>query len=149
MTVSSLDNHLGYWLRMVSNAVSQTFARRLDAHDVTVAEWVFLRALFDAPALPPSRLAAQMSMTKGAISKLADRLCAKALVERQPDPADGRGHRLALTPAGRALVPALAAEADANDAAFFALLPDQDRQILTSLLKALATGHGLTASPTD
>lgn len=149
MTVPPLDSHLGYWLRMVSNAVSQAFARRLDASGVTVAEWVFLRALFDASALPPSRLADQMGMTKGAISKLADRLCGKALVERQPDPADGRGHRLALTPAGRALVPALAAEADANDATFFALLPDQDRQHLTTLLKTLATGHGLTASPTD
>jgi hypothetical protein len=46
---------------MVSNAVSQGFARKLAAEDVTVAEW---------------------GLTRGAITKLAERLVAKGLVER-------------------------------------------------------------------
>ena len=29
-TISSLDTHLGYWLRAVSNSVSQGFARKLE-----------------------------------------------------------------------------------------------------------------------
>ena len=44
---SSLDRHLGYWLRAVSNAVSRGFAARVEAEGVSVAEWVFLRLLHD------------------------------------------------------------------------------------------------------
>ena len=38
------------------------------------------------------------------------------MLVRTADPEDGRAQTLALTPAGRALVPALAALADVNDA---------------------------------
>ncbi|GAN77565.1 MarR family winged helix-turn-helix transcriptional regulator [Acidisphaera rubrifaciens] len=100
--------HLGYWLRTVSNAVSHAFARKLDGAGVTVAEWVVLRTLHDLDPVGPSELAARMGMTKGAISKLADRLVGKELLVRAADPGDRRAHRLALTPAGRALVPRLA-----------------------------------------
>ena len=43
--ISDLTTHLGYWLRLVSNPVSQAFARKVELAGVTVAEWVFLRAL--------------------------------------------------------------------------------------------------------
>ena len=71
---SNLVTHLGFWLRMVSNAVSHSFARKLESQGVTVSEWVVLRALYDVERVPPSQLAARMGLTKGAISKLADRL---------------------------------------------------------------------------
>ena len=44
-SASELTDHTGYWMRMVSNAVSQEFARKVSDEDVTVAEWVFMRAL--------------------------------------------------------------------------------------------------------
>ncbi|MGH7103573.1 MAG: MarR family winged helix-turn-helix transcriptional regulator [Acetobacteraceae bacterium] len=71
-SASDLTDHLGYWLRYVSNHVSQAFARKVEAHGVTVAEWVLMRQLPDEKALAPSRLAERMGMTRGAISKLAD-----------------------------------------------------------------------------
>ncbi len=37
---SDLHDHLGYWLRTVSNAVSQSFARKVEGEGVTVAERV-------------------------------------------------------------------------------------------------------------
>src|SRR5271154_2285075 len=94
---SDLTSHLGYWLRQVSNHVSQAFARKVEAHGVTVAEWVLMRQLLDEDALAPSLLAERMSMTRGAISKLADRLIAKSLLMRAADPRDGRAQTLALT----------------------------------------------------
>src|SRR5580658_1388653 len=97
---SDLSAHLGYWLRYVSNHVSLAFARKVEAHGVTVAEWVLIRHLLEVETLAPSRLAERMGMTRGAISKLSDRLLAKALVKRTDDPRDGRAHTLALTPAG-------------------------------------------------
>lgn len=147
--VSDLEAHLGYWLRMVSNAVSHSFARRVESEGVTVAEWAFLRMLYDAVPIAPSSLAERMGMTRGAISKLADRLVAKDLIARQTNPDAPRGQTLALKPAGRALVPKLAELADQNDAAFFGSLDPGERDQLRTLLRKIASAGQLVNVPTD
>jgi len=147
--VSELTDHLGYWLRFVSNHVSQTFARRVEAEGVSVAEWVLLRHLLDAETLAPSRVAERMGMTRGGVTKLADRLIARRLVVRTADPRDGRAQSLSLTAAGRRLVPRLAALADANDKAFFAGLGAEDRAALRRILQAIVERQGLAAEPVD
>jgi DNA-binding MarR family transcriptional regulator len=134
---------------MVSNAVSQSFARKVDREGVTVAEWVFLRALYDAGQVAPSRLAEGMGMTKGAISKLADRLLEKSLIERRANPGDKRAHTLALSRAGRKLVPRLAALADENDEEFFGALASDERRRLEQLLRKIVKARELTDVPVD
>lgn len=147
--VPGLTAHLGYWLRYVSNHVSQAFARKVEANGVTVAEWVLMRRLLDEKKIPPSRLADGIGMTRGAITKLADRLIAKSLVERVAHPEDGRAQMLSLTPVGRALVPKLAALADANEAEFFDHLPDKDRAALLRILRGIVRKRGLKSLPVD
>lgn len=147
--VSDLDEHVGYWLRFVSNHVSQAFARKVEAQGVTVAEWVLLRSLLETGAAAPSVLAERMGTTRGTISKLADRLIAKALVERTPDPGDGRAQILRLTRAGAALVPRLAASADHNDEEFFGHLGQEERTALVSLLRGIVERKGLRDLPVD
>ena len=147
--VSDLNAHTGYLLRMVSNAVSQEFARKVASEDVTVAEWTMLRSLYGSDAIAPSVLADRMGMTKGAISKLAGRLLEKRLIERDDNPDDKRGHRLSLSIAGAKKVPVLARLADENDTAFFAVLSDEAHERLRDLLYALIDKHGLSAVPVD
>lgn len=146
---SDLTDHSGYWLRMVSNAVSLDFARKIAGEDVTVAEWVFLRVLYDAEPLAPTHLAERMGMTKGAISKLADRLIAKGLVTRTENETDKRAHSLSLSSAGRARIPVLSALADENDRRFFEVLSPDEHRTLDRLLRALAERHSLSATPVD
>jgi DNA-binding MarR family transcriptional regulator len=147
--VSPLDSHLGYWLRFVSNHVSHAFARKAETQGVTVAEWVVLRELYDRDGLAPSILAERIGMTRGAVTKLADRLIGKDLVTRRAVEADRRFQILALTASGRRLVPALAKLADANDAEFFAYLSRAERAALTAAMKAIVKHHGLKAVPVD
>jgi DNA-binding MarR family transcriptional regulator len=146
-TVSHLSAHLGYWLRFVSNHVSHAFARKLEAEGVTVAEWAMLRELYGVPALGPSRLAERMGLSRGAISKLADRLIAKHLVEREDRDDDARAHLLALSPAGGQLVPRLAALADLNDAEFFDHLTAEERSTVEGVLKTIVERRGLKTIP--
>ena len=148
-TPSDLHDHLGYWLRTVSNAVSHSFARKVEGEGVTVAEWVFLRVLYDVDRLAPSLLAERMGMTKGAISKLADRLVEKNLITRAANRNDKRAHLLASTPAGRALVPRLAEIADENDASFFGALNPDERRRFEELLRKIALHRELTNVPID
>ena len=147
--VSNLNSHVGYWLRYVSNHVSQAFARKVEARGVTVAEWVLMRHLLDEEPLAPSRLAERMGMTRGAISKLASRLIAKSLVVSAANPDDGRAQILSLTPAGRALVPELAAIADANDAEFFGHLEPAQYAALLQFLTEFVEHRGLKSEPVD
>lgn len=146
---SDLTAHLGYWLRYVSNHVSHAFARKVEAHGVTVAEWVLMRQLLEERVLAPSRLAERMGMTRGAVSKLADRLIAKSMLVRAADPEDGRAQTLSLTPAGRALVPKLAALADLNDAEFFDHLAPDDRAALLRMMQEIVKKRGLKSMPVD
>lgn len=146
--ISNLTDHTGYWLRVVSNAVSVAFARKLAERGVTVAEWVFVRMLFEAEA-SPTALADRMGMTRGAISKLADRLLVKGLLARAGHATDGRGQVLSLTPEGQRLVPVLAGLADANDAAFFGVLTAEERGMLDHLLQDLVARRGLGSMPLD
>lgn len=145
--VAHLTSHLGYWLRFVSNHVSHAFARKLDADGVTVAEWTILRQLYDAQAQGPSRLAEKMGLSRGAISKLADRLIAKRLVKRTDRDDDARAHMLALTTAGQELVPRLAALADINDTEFFDHLTPEDRATVERVLKTIVERRELKSIP--
>ncbi|WP_127089023.1 MarR family winged helix-turn-helix transcriptional regulator [Aquabacter cavernae] len=146
---SDLDAHLGFWLRTVSNHVSHAFAGKLATRGVTVAEWVVLRRLYGREPAPPSVLADEIGMTRGAITKLADRLIAKALVTRAADPRDGRAQTLALTGTGRALVPELAALADRNDAEVFGHLSAMERDSLLAMLKRLVERGRITTMPLE
>lgn len=147
--VSNLSDHTGYLMRMVSNAVSQDFARKVAERGVTVAEWSFMRTLFDDAGMAPTALAGRMGMTRGAISKLAERLAAKRLILRTGSETAGRGQILSLTPEGRALVPALARLADGNDAEYFGVLTREERATLDRILRTLANRRGLTTTPVD
>jgi DNA-binding MarR family transcriptional regulator len=147
--VSALTEHLGFWLRTVSNHVSYAFAGKVAARGVTVAEWVMMRSLYGKDPIAPSRLAAEIGMTRGAVTKLADRLIAKSLIVRRSSPEDGRSQTLALTKRGTELVPELAEMADRNDAEFFDQLSADERKRLERLLRRLVERCQMTAIPID
>jgi DNA-binding MarR family transcriptional regulator len=146
---SGLDSHLGYWLRFVSNHVSHAFSLKLQSCDVTVAEWVILRELYGGDATAPGALAERLGMTRGAISKLVDRLTAKALVTRTASRDDLRYQSLALTAAGRALVPRLAALADRNDGEFFGHLSPAERRAIEDAMKEIVRRKALKTIPVE
>lgn len=146
-TIATIDSHLGYWLRFVSNHVSHTFSQRLLAFQVTVAEWVFLRELFDYDSLQPSQIATRLGMTRGAISKLATRLATKELILCTDGSDDLRTQHVALSARGRDLVPRLAAIADLNDDMFFGALSHSQRTQLMKTLRHLVDHHHFKQVP--
>jgi DNA-binding MarR family transcriptional regulator len=149
IAVSHLKSHIGFWMRLVSNQVSHAFARKLEQSGVTVAEWVAMREMFGESQTAPSTVAQRIGMTRGAITKLIDRLLARGLVTRRESWGDRRYQEIALTAAGRRLVPVLAALADRNDEEFFHPLSARERETLLGLLKKLAQTHGLEKLPTE
>lgn len=138
---SNLEDHLGYWLRCLSNFVSHSFAEKLEAEGVSVAQWVVLRTLYDTKALNLNEAAEAVGVDKSSLSRMVERLVGKGLVMRQ-EGVNRRTLKLTLTPAGRKLVPHLATLADANDEAFFQSLSPSERQAFSNTIQTLLKANG-------
>ncbi|HTV17125.1 MAG TPA: MarR family winged helix-turn-helix transcriptional regulator [Polyangiaceae bacterium] len=148
-SASELESHLGYWLRFVSNHVSNAFKAKVEAAGVSVSEWVVLRQLYAGQLAAAGAIAEAIGMTKGAVSKVVARLEEKRLLQRSVLEDDRRQQGLALTAKGRELVPELARLADENDAEFFGHLSKPARAELLATLRELVHHHGLESVPVD
>jgi len=51
--ISIPEEHVGYWLRNVSNNIAYSFSKKLDASKVTVAEWIILRQMYETGRTSP------------------------------------------------------------------------------------------------
>ena len=123
-------------------------ARRLElarrdafaAHGIEQWEFDVLAALRRAGApyeLSPGRLLRETLVTSGTMTNRVDRLSARGLVERYPDPDDRRGVIVRLTSEGKATVDAAFAALLEAERELLDTLPERDRAKLASLLRAL------------
>jgi DNA-binding MarR family transcriptional regulator len=108
-----------------------------------------MRDMFDEEETSPGVVAERIGMTRGGVSKLVHRLLGKELVTRQERSDDRRFQSIALTAAGRRLLPRLAALADQNDEEFFHPLSARERAALVAAMKKLVEAHGLHTLPTE
>ncbi len=111
------------------------------AHGLEPWEFDVLAALRreGAPyALSPGRLLQVTLVTSGTMTNRIDRLEAKGLVEREPDPDDGRSVRVLLTDAGRTRVDDALTDLLAHERRILAALEPGDRAKLADLLRLLA-----------
>ena len=111
-TVSSSaipDTHLAAW-RAVLNAQTSVVAHAEDALAAAelppLAWYDVLWAIRRAPArrVRMAELAASLTISRGGLTKLADRLENGGLIRREPADTDGRGFYAVLTPDGNALL---------------------------------------------
>ena len=144
-----LESHLGYWLRRISNAVSGSFARALQEKQTSVAEWVLLRELHERGKAAPGELADSLGLTRGAVSKIVDKLDAKGWIQTEAKEGDSRFRLLSLTRAGRRSLPVLAEIADQNDARYFDCLSAREKGTLRELLAKLADRNGIRDVPIE
>ena len=128
--------HVGYWLLCASSQVSHALSRKLWEMGITLSEWLVLRELYDGDRRP-SAVAAKFGLTRGALSRIAERLVSNLMVTQEPTGEDRRGRILALTDQGRAIVPILAAIADENDEQFFGNLDETTRGRLVAVLREI------------
>ncbi|MBS43002.1 MAG: MarR family transcriptional regulator [Nocardioides sp.] len=117
-------------------------ARRaaFSTHGIEAWEFDVLAALRRAGTpyeLSPGRLLRETLVTSGTMTNRVDRLAARGLVERHPDPADRRGVLVRLTPEGKRTVDAAFTELVDAERGFLADLPDDDRGRLADLLRTL------------
>jgi DNA-binding MarR family transcriptional regulator len=146
---AGLETHLGYWVRRVSNHVSGAFTRSLQEQHVSVAEWVVLSQIAGRPEVRPAELAGQLGLTRGAVSKVLDKLEGKKWITRSTPHDDNRVQLLSLTRHGRRVLPQLVSIADRNDERFFDCLDAKEQDTLRRLLGKLMKFHHLRDVPVE
>jgi DNA-binding MarR family transcriptional regulator len=108
-----------------------------------------LRELYERGEAAPKEMAEALAMTRGAVSKIVDKLEAKGWISIRSTPLDGRVQVLSLTRRGRRVVPVMARIADQNDQRFFGCLTANERDVLGKLLVKLAECHHIQGVPVD
>ena len=109
------DHHqsLKLWLRMLSCTVKieNEIRGRLRAQfGITLPRFDLMAQLERYPdGLRMGELSRRMMVTGGNITGITDQLAQENLVQRVPDPKDGRAYSVKLTPAGRKAFAAMAA----------------------------------------
>ncbi len=134
MEVLSRVTRLGHHLDLLRRS---TFA----AHGVEPWEFDVLAALRRAGApyeLSPGRLVRETLVTSGTMTNRVDRLAARGLVTRLPDPEDRRGVLVRLTDAGRDTVDGALAGLLEREEQLMGALGATERSRLATLLRQLA-----------
>jgi DNA-binding MarR family transcriptional regulator len=133
MEVLSRISRLGHHL---DRARRQAFAE----HALEPWEFDVLAALRRAGApyqLSPGRLLKETLVTSGTMTNRVDRLAARGLVQRTPDPHDRRGVLVGLTVAGRVTVDGALDGLLAREQALLAGLDAAEQSTLARLLRTL------------
>lgn len=129
-------------LRSAAARMAVAEARALRAHGVTAAEAQLIEALHAAGAVAPSMLAARMGLTRGAVTRLVDRLRAKQLLVRaRSGGGDRRMQTIALTGTGARLAPELARARAEVAGRLLAGVPAEERGGLGALLDAIVAAR--------
>jgi DNA-binding MarR family transcriptional regulator len=118
------------------------------ATDALMAERGLARSSWDVLAslrragtpheLSPTELYHALMRSSGAMTNRLHRLERAGLIERRPDPGDGRGRLVRLTARGRKLVDEIAPIHLRNEERLLASLTDADRGALEDVLRRLA-----------
>ena len=126
-----------------------TTRRELPGFGLTGAEFDVLTALRRSGKpyrLKPNELSRGLLLSTGGTSNVVNRLVAEGLVEREPDPDDGRSTLIRLTPKGIKLAEEAVRATTAAHAELFARVPPAVLRAATKALRDLAAA---TRAPRD
>jgi DNA-binding MarR family transcriptional regulator len=135
LDLAALCAHLGRRLVAAERPI-------LDAHGLSMWDYVALSHLARAPAGTQLELARAIRYDKTRLIALLDGLEAEGLITRAPDPADRRAKVVALTPTGEARRAAAQEAIRAMEADVLGALPEAERARLRRALARAVEAAG-------
>jgi DNA-binding MarR family transcriptional regulator len=132
--------NVGFLLAKASQRFNEVLVERLAARgagEVRASYGSVLVPLFERDGLRLSELAAAARLSKQAMTGLVNRCEADGLVERGPDPTDGRAFNVRLTARGRAVGEVATHVLAEIDDELARTLGDRDRDALVRALKGV------------
>jgi DNA-binding MarR family transcriptional regulator len=97
------DGSLGYIILAAHRAFTRALRERLEPHGVTLAQWYFLRELWQGEGLSQRELSRRMGVSEPTTVAALNLMTRRELIERRRENGDKRTLYIYLTPKGRAL----------------------------------------------
>lgn len=131
------DERLGHLLIQVSKLLRDRVHTRMEGIGLSRGQGFILFRLGHEGGLPQTELARQTMVRPATLTEALQRMESAGLVERRPDPADGRVSRVFLTPRGREARAQAEAVWHEVESELCAILSVGDRAQLVTLLGKL------------
>jgi DNA-binding MarR family transcriptional regulator len=126
---------MGYQVNLLARLLAQLLFRHVGHHGVAPGQFAQLLALYDQDGQTPAELCAAVGIEPGTMTKTLQRMERDALIERRPDPTDGRRVRIHLTDRARRLEAELKATVVDLNAAVLEGLSSRQRSCFMGALR--------------
>ncbi|HWE06213.1 MAG TPA: MarR family transcriptional regulator [Rhizomicrobium sp.] len=143
--MQQFDRDLMLLLHDVARLLRTRFDQRARARGMTRAQWVILLRLNAQPGLSQIEMASLLEVEPISVGRLIDRLEARGLVERRPDPSDRRVWRLHLLPSAQPILDEISRTREVLGAELFDGVDATARATMIDAL--LRMKNNLTAEP--
>jgi len=132
-----VENHVGHLLRRAHQRHTAIFQHEFGELQLTPTQFAALAKIRDEGSVSQNLLGRLTAMDPATIQGVIQRLEARKLIERQPDPVDRRCTLLRLTSAGQAILADGIARTRPVTEATLAPLTASERQAFFALLRKL------------
>jgi DNA-binding MarR family transcriptional regulator len=133
------QSSLGYQVNHLARLLAQALRRRIEPHGVVPGQFAQLLALYEADGLTQSELSRRVRIEQPTMAVTLKRMERDGLVERVPDPSDGRRARVMLTERARRLEKDLTTAArEVNAIAVEGLTPAEADAFMRTLDRLIA-----------
>jgi DNA-binding MarR family transcriptional regulator len=132
-----VENHVGHLLRRAHQRHTAIFQQEFSDLQLTPTQFAALAKIRDEGSVSQNLLGRLTAMDPATIQGVIQRLEARKLIERQPDPVDRRCTLLRLTAAGQAILADAIARTRPVTEATLAPLTASERQTFFALLRKL------------
>jgi len=132
-----LETQVGHLLRRAHQRHVAHFEKQVGELDLTPTQFAALAKISERGEVSQNLLGRLTAMDPATIQGVIQRLMARGLIDRRPDPNDRRATLLRLSPAGRALTREAIRRAHGVADAALSPLSDDERASLAHLLRKL------------
>ncbi len=132
----------GYMLRRAQFAAFNDFLRFFDDLGVRPVQYAVLNVIDRNPGLKQSQVSEALGIKRANLVAILDALERRGLARREPVATDRRSYALRLTDKGTALMKELRARSEAHEKRLAAVIGDDGRQQLLTLLHGVIEAVG-------
>lgn len=127
----------GWMIQRLAARLRDDMRTRLDALGLKPDQFVILMMLAEMQGANQSEIGARVGMANYTVTRALDGLETRGLTERRPDEGSRRAHRVYLTEAGRALMPAVFRAVRRVNRGLLQDLPKAERALFLAALSRL------------
>jgi len=115
VSLGTLDDAIGFHLRLAQDASFRAFARRAGQHDLKPGHFAALLVIVNNPGIGQGALGRAIARDKSSVTPIIQTLFKRGLIDRRISAVDRRRIQLSITRPGQALQRRLARHARSHD----------------------------------